>query len=182
MANTSLISEGQTVQGSIFADEDLVVAGRVQGAVEGRQTVTVSSTGILEASIVARDVIIEGIVLGDVTGTEGVVVTNTAQVAGEVRARKLTLQAGGRISGVVVSGEEPAPTRNRHSVRSRVQTNSWSPRSTPTRDESVEISEEVVEATEPAPKKRTTTRSKSKKPAKRSSRSRKSPAEVVETS
>jgi len=104
MKDTATIAAGHRVIGTISASEDLLILGRVEGRIQSEATVVVEASAIIEGDIVARNVVIRGIVVGDVQAVEAIEIAPTAQVAGDLRAKRLGLRAGGRISGLVASG------------------------------------------------------------------------------
>lgn len=109
MSDTSYISAGQRVVGTVSAAEDLVIVGRVEGRIQSEATVTVEAQAIVEADIHARHVVVRGIVVGEIAGVDGIEVAPTGQVLGDLRTRRLALRAGGRISGLVHSGIDVQP-------------------------------------------------------------------------
>ena len=108
MKDTATIAAGHRVIGTISAAEDLVIHGRVEGRIQSEATVIVEASAIIEADILANHVVVKGIVIGEVQAVEGIEVWSTAQIAGDLKTRRLTLRAGGRVSGLVASGVDVA--------------------------------------------------------------------------
>ncbi len=144
MSETSYISAGQRVVGTISAAEDIVIVGRVEGRIQSEATVTVESQAIVEADVHARHVIIRGVVVGEVLGVEGIEVAPSGQVFGDLKTRRLALRAGGRIAGQVTSGVEVAAyVYGGKSAGARRAT----PSAAPSRSSWPTSSDEVVETT-----------------------------------
>lgn len=106
------ISENQRVEGTLRASEDVNLAGRLYGRLESERTFTVEATGYVEAECFAKTLIVHGVVVGDIHVSEDLIIERTGQVQGSIRARRMKLRAGGRISGQVATGVEvrlPSP-------------------------------------------------------------------------
>ncbi|MFO0744056.1 MAG: polymer-forming cytoskeletal protein [Myxococcota bacterium] len=125
MSDTSYISAGQRVVGTVSAAEDLVIVGRVEGRIQSEATVTIEAQAIVEADILARHVVVRGIVIGEIAGVDGIEIAPTGQVLGDLKTRRLALRAGGRVAGLVHTGIEVPPYayggKTTTATRARVQ-------------------------------------------------------------
>ena len=115
MPPATRIAPRTLIDGAVVAREDLIVAGHLRGRLESEHAVLVEPRGVLQARCRVRDLRVQGIVLGDVVASGDVIVEATGQVQGSIRALRLTLVAGGRIAGEVITGPgadtAPAPLR-----------------------------------------------------------------------
>ncbi|MEZ4268096.1 MAG: polymer-forming cytoskeletal protein [Myxococcota bacterium] len=106
------ISENQRVDGTLRATEDVTLAGRLYGRLECERTFTVEASGYVEAECFVKTLVVHGVVVGDIHASEDLIIERTGQVQGSIRARRMKLRAGGRISGQVATGVEvrlPSP-------------------------------------------------------------------------
>ncbi len=106
------ISENQRVDGTFRASEDVSLAGRLYGRLESERAFTVEASGYVEAECFVKTLIVHGVVVGDIHASEDLIIERTGQVQGSIRARRMKLRAGGRISGQVATGVEvrlPSP-------------------------------------------------------------------------
>jgi len=99
------------VEGSIRAEEDVVVFGRVDGTVASTTAVVVEDGGRVGPRVEAPLVIVAGWASGDVVATERVEITETGRVLGNVYAPRLVLLDGGAVRGrVAMDGSLPEAT------------------------------------------------------------------------
>jgi cytoskeletal protein CcmA (bactofilin family) len=113
-----MIGPGTTIRGTISGDEDLVIEGRVEGAVRLTKSLEVAQGAHLAASIEATQVDVAGTVHGDINAPEGVHIAADAEVVGDVTSQQFVLAEGGRFTGRVVMdfevpGGEPEPKQTR---------------------------------------------------------------------
>ena len=90
------------IKGDIAGDEDLIIAGRVEGNINlTSHEVTVSQGGSVSADVTANTIKIEGLVNGDLAGNEKVVITKTGKVQGNIVAPRVTLEGGAKFKGSI---------------------------------------------------------------------------------
>jgi cytoskeletal protein CcmA (bactofilin family) len=99
--STTLIAKRTRVGGRIETDGDVVVEGRVEGAVVAAGRVTIAESGMAVAQIQAARVEVEGVVIGDVVATERIGVAAGARVVGDLRAPEVSLASGAVVEGKV---------------------------------------------------------------------------------
>lgn len=87
--------------GEISGDEDVEVLGRVEGAIELRKDLVISSAGHVDAKIHAKNVTIAGHVKGDVTADERVELLASGSLEGNIRAPKIVISEGAHFRGNV---------------------------------------------------------------------------------
>jgi cytoskeletal protein CcmA (bactofilin family) len=95
-------------KGELSADEDFILQGRLEGAINHTQSVTIGTEGIVQGDIHARVVIIDGAVEGDLHGIESVVVHATGRVTGNIFAPRVGLVEGAFFSGRIEMPQPPA--------------------------------------------------------------------------
>jgi cytoskeletal protein CcmA (bactofilin family) len=101
----AIIGPSITVKGDVSGEEDLVIQGRVEGAVNlAKHNVTIGPDGRLKADVDARTVIVEGEVEGDIRGQEQIILRNTARVEGSIAAPRVTLEDGAVFRGGIEMG------------------------------------------------------------------------------
>ena len=93
-------------KGDINGDGDVDIDGTLDGSVTlPANSVTVRSAGCLKGGIKARNVFIAGKVNGDITAHERIELEASAQVDGNVKARRISVRDGARITGRVEVSE-----------------------------------------------------------------------------
>ncbi len=93
-------------KGDINGDGDVDIDGTVDGSVTvPANSVTIRSAGCLKGGIKARNVFIAGKVNGDITAHKRIELEASAQVDSDVRARRISVRDGARITGRVEVSE-----------------------------------------------------------------------------
>ncbi len=98
----SFVGSAMSVKGDLEANEDLLVAGRIEGSISlPEHCLTVAASGCVHASISAKTVVVEGEVQGDVDCGDSVVLKATARVTGDIRMRRINIMDGAVFNGKV---------------------------------------------------------------------------------
>jgi cytoskeletal protein CcmA (bactofilin family) len=109
---TSRLSETLRITGTVIADEDLVIAAAITGAVSAPgHCVVVSDDARLHADILARDLTVQGEVTGRLTATEIVDVRASGHVQGTIAAPRIVLELGGVVQGRIETKPVDAAVR-----------------------------------------------------------------------
>src|SRR6202795_1284781 len=101
----SIIGPGMRVVGDITADGVVKIEGTVVGTVRAARQVLVGKGGEVEGDVISREAIIGGEVRGSIRAEERIEIQSTSVVHGDVVAKRLLVQEGGEINGVVRMGE-----------------------------------------------------------------------------
>jgi cytoskeletal protein CcmA (bactofilin family) len=104
-AGLSIIGTGMRVVGDITADGVVKIEGTVVGTVRAARQVLVGKGGEVEGDVISREAIIGGEVRGSIRAEERIEIQSTSVVHGDVVAKRLLVQEGGEINGVVRMGE-----------------------------------------------------------------------------
>ncbi|WKZ56715.1 MAG: polymer-forming cytoskeletal protein [Bdellovibrionota bacterium] len=90
------------VKGEISGDEDILIEGSVEGAINlKKNAVTVAKSGRVKANISGVVIHVEGEVVGDLHGVEKVVVHSSGKVVGNISAPRISLEEGGKVKGMI---------------------------------------------------------------------------------
>ena len=96
-----MIGPNTTVRGTISGDEDLLVEGRVEGAVRLTANLTVAEEATVAATVEAQSVLVSGRLEGAVDASEDLVVEAGATLIGDVKTPRLSIADGARFKGRV---------------------------------------------------------------------------------
>jgi cytoskeletal protein CcmA (bactofilin family) len=107
-AGLSIIGAGMRVVGDITADGVVKIEGTVVGTVRAGRQVLVGKGGEVEGDVFSREAIIGGEVRGSVRADERVEIQASCVVHGDIAAKRLLVQEGGEINGVVRMGDNQA--------------------------------------------------------------------------
>src|SRR3989440_6708573 len=102
----SIIGAGMRVVGDISADGVVKLEGSGNGAVRAAKQVLVARGGEVEGDVISREAIIGGEVRGAIYAEERVELQSTSVVHGDVSTKRLLIQEGGEINGVLRMGED----------------------------------------------------------------------------
>jgi cytoskeletal protein CcmA (bactofilin family) len=102
----SIIGAGMRVVGDISADGVVKIEGSVNGTVRAAKQVLVARGGEVEGDVISREAIIGGDVRGAIYAEERVELQATSVVHGDVHTKKLLIQEGGEMNGVLRMGED----------------------------------------------------------------------------
>ena len=108
------ISKSLVIKGELSADEDVMLEGRVEGAINlNGAALTVGRLGKVEAAIVAKSVVVAGEVRGDIRAAEEVILQDTCVVEGDLAAPSVTIARGADVRGRIRMrqpvGDVPVP-------------------------------------------------------------------------
>lgn len=96
------ISGAITVKGNVTSAGDLVIDGKVEGAIEiGDHNLTIGDAASVVADLVARDITIAGSVKGNVHGSGKVELKKNSEVEGDITAPRFMMEEGAVLKGKV---------------------------------------------------------------------------------
>jgi cytoskeletal protein CcmA (bactofilin family) len=104
-AGLSIIGTGMRVVGDITAEGVVKVEGTVVGTVRAGRQVLVAKGGTVEGDVMAREAIVGGEVRGSIQAEERVEIQTASVVHGDIATKRLLVQEGGEINGVIRMGE-----------------------------------------------------------------------------
>jgi len=102
----SIIGAGMRVVGDISADGVVKIEGAVSGTVRAAKQVLVARGGEVEGDVVSKEAIIGGEVRGAIYAEERVELQATSVVHGDVHTKRLLIQEGGEMNGVLRMSED----------------------------------------------------------------------------
>ena len=109
----STLGASLRVTGNLFADEDLVIQGQVEGSVLHTRSLTIGAQGRIQGEIRARRIVVQGSVDGNLYALESVTLQSGSTVRGDVFAPKVAIDEGARLSGRIDMDNAPTvPTVN----------------------------------------------------------------------
>ena len=90
------------IKGELSGDEDVVIAGQFEGAIDLlNQSLTVVEGGQVRADVKAHVVVIQGEVTGDVEGVEKVMIVRTGRMQGNIKSPRVILEDGAEFNGSI---------------------------------------------------------------------------------
>jgi cytoskeletal protein CcmA (bactofilin family) len=89
------------VRGTLTGEEDLVIEGRIEGAVSLTGHLIVAESGDIEADLDVESIEVHGTVRGDITAARSITIEKGAQVTGNVKAPRVIINDGAHFDGAV---------------------------------------------------------------------------------
>ena len=93
-APRTVIGADTVVSGEVHATQDLVVHGRVDGAIRADAVLFIEADGVVEATVTANHAVIAGTFQGDLDCMEALEVTESGRIHGNVRAPRMLIADG----------------------------------------------------------------------------------------
>jgi len=98
---TTVIGRGSRLEGTLAGSADMLIEGKVNGALEGTGRVVVAEAGVVEANLHARIVVVAGEVTGNVSAEEKIELQASATLKGNITAPRILIQEGATFEGEV---------------------------------------------------------------------------------
>lgn len=98
-ADACTISAGVTVNGRLSGNEPVVVYGRVEGAIQLANQLTIEEGGHVTAEVQTQVLTVRGSFNGDVVAEQIITLHTGAQVTGNLKAPRIIIEEGARFKG-----------------------------------------------------------------------------------
>ena|SRR5687767_4077960 len=99
------IGPGVRIEGKLTSAEDLVIDGKVDGAIEvSDHHLNIGPAGAVKANLVARRITISGAVVGNVSALERVDLHASGTVTGDISTPRFVMADGAAVAGKVDAG------------------------------------------------------------------------------
>ena len=100
--DTSFIGQSVVITGTLRAEEDLTLEGRLDGTVDlGHNALTIGQHGTLKADARAGTVVVMGKVVGGTLSAATINIRETAIVEGDLVAPKIGIEEGASFKGTI---------------------------------------------------------------------------------
>src|SRR3569623_1750337 len=82
-----------TIKGQIFAREDLIIDGEVEGTVECHEhRLTIGPNARVQAGLKAREIVIHGSIHGNVDATDKIDIKKEAKLVGDIKTSRIVIE------------------------------------------------------------------------------------------
>ncbi|MDR9365373.1 MAG: polymer-forming cytoskeletal protein [Balneolaceae bacterium] len=109
----NMISEGTTIKGTIKSNNDIRIAGRLEGEAICKGKVVVSSTAHVDGNIASTEADIAGKVDGTIKVSNKLSLRQTANVYGDIYTKVFVVEEGAQLNGNCKMGEQEKSTVRR---------------------------------------------------------------------
>lgn len=114
----SIIGPGMKVLGDCDTEGTLRIEGTVEGTVRAGKAVVVGKDGVVDGDIVTQDAVVGGRVAGSIVAESRLELQATCVIEGQIKARRIKLEEGGKVNGMVQIGEISGEGPKASSIRS----------------------------------------------------------------
>ena len=101
----NIIATGTVFEGTLKADSDVSVSGRIIGKLDVTGRAVVAPEGVVEGEITASNANIAGTVLGDLVIAERLLLGSSAKVEGTIKTGRLIVEEGATFNGECQMGQ-----------------------------------------------------------------------------
>jgi cytoskeletal protein CcmA (bactofilin family) len=95
----TIMGEGTLLEGTLTVPHSVRIDGVLKGKLETTETLTVGTTGHIEADIIAKNAIIGGTVRGNLSVEDRVELEANASLIGDLKTRDLIINEGATFHG-----------------------------------------------------------------------------------
>jgi cytoskeletal protein CcmA (bactofilin family) len=107
-----LVAEGIVIKGDVLADEDLIIAGQLDGNINiPDHALTIAPEGKVSGQLFAKIITVAGHVSGGVTASDSIEVLEGAFVDGDLTAPKVGIELGAWFQGKIEMKRAEAAVR-----------------------------------------------------------------------
>ena len=93
------LGKGISIQGSVTEAERIVIEGTMESQSLQCQELAISHSGVFKGEVQVEDADIAGVFDGTLTATGSLIIRATGRVLGVARARRLSVEDGGQLTG-----------------------------------------------------------------------------------
>lgn len=99
LPSINMISEGTELKGTLETENDVRIAGTLDGEAKAKGKIIVSSSGKVDGNIEAEDADIAGNIDGEVRVTNKLILRKSAIVEGDIYTKTILAEEGSQING-----------------------------------------------------------------------------------
>lgn len=126
----SFINKPTKITGDINCNEDLRIAGTIEGEVHSKMKFILNQTGIINGKVHSQEAEIAGTVNGDVRVKDKLTLKSTAVIEGKIYTKKISIEDGAQIKGSLHVGPNVTIEESGGSTKSTTETKDTSDKET----------------------------------------------------
>lgn len=100
-SHTNFLSDAVTVNGTFTSDQDVIIAGTIEGDVHVKGLLTLEKKGIIKGKVFAKKVDITGKVEGEVRCEGVAILRKSASISADLYISSLQVESDAIIDGVI---------------------------------------------------------------------------------
>lgn len=95
----TLIGTTLHIEGTVKSEEDIVIAGTLNGSLHTTQNLTIEPSAHIEGDVHAQDILVSGEVKGNLTATGKTTLTQSARITGDITTSGIAIEHGAQLNG-----------------------------------------------------------------------------------
>ena len=104
-SQVNIIAEGTVFEGTLQADSDVRVSGRIVGKLRVKGKAVIAPEGVVEGEVAATSATVAGTVQGDLVIAEKLMLGTSARVEGTIKTGRLIVEEGAIFNGECQMGQ-----------------------------------------------------------------------------
>lgn len=114
----SFINKPTKITGDINCNEDLRIAGTIEGEIHSKMKFILNQSGVINGKVNSQEAEIAGTVNGDVRVKDKLTLKSTAVIEGKIYTKKISIEDGAQIKGSLHVGPNVSVDEAKSSVKS----------------------------------------------------------------
>ena len=111
--NITIFHKDISFTGKVAGDEEIVVAGHMEGTIQTSQDLSIEKTGTVKADVKAASVTVSGALVGNVESKGVVSITKNGRMVGDIKSSRIIIQSGAQYKGSVITKASSAENISR---------------------------------------------------------------------
>jgi cytoskeletal protein CcmA (bactofilin family) len=104
--SNTYIDRGCHLSGKLRFSETVQIDGRIEGEIEGQETVIIGESGSIHASVTCESIVIFGEVEGDVEAKRMITLHKSARVIAQMQTAGIVIEEGAKFKGQILIGSD----------------------------------------------------------------------------
>jgi cytoskeletal protein CcmA (bactofilin family) len=104
----NMIGQGTVVEGTLHAESDIRVSGRVEGTLRVDGKAMIAQEGMIDGELTAANADVAGSIQGEVQVGESLLLKSSARIDGNIETERLVVEEGALFTGECRMGEDAA--------------------------------------------------------------------------
>ena len=115
--NITIFHKDISFKGKVAGDEEVAVAGYMEGTIQTSQDLSIDKTGTVKADVKAANVTVSCALVGNVDSKGVVSITKTGRMVGNDKASRIIIQSGAQYKGSVITKASSAGKKSQQISR-----------------------------------------------------------------
>ncbi len=101
LKSIDIVGKDIVIKGELQGEQDLIIEGKVEGAISLKKHLIVDKTGSISADAQVENITVKGRVNGNIVASDKVEISTEAKVSGDIKTPRLVIEDGAKYNGLV---------------------------------------------------------------------------------